>query len=78
MNHFDIQTPVTASPGNLEQTSWVAGGDDTRTGRDDPVNLSLEQAPGDRRLEQIVNAGAAAAEVALGKLDEREPGDPPQ
>ena len=66
---------VGESPAKLEEAPGVAARDHTGPRARDPVELPLEELPGDLRLHQVVDARRSAAEVRLGQIDEPEPRD---
>src|SRR6266851_18325 len=78
MNERHVQTALPTPPGDLEEAARVRRRDHPRAGLDDARELAFEQLARHAGLEEIVDARAAAAEVAVGKLDEPEPGDPAQ
>ena len=61
--------------GDLKVAPGVGGGEDRCAGADDVPDLPDEELFGLLRLGDVVDAGAAAAPVGLGELDELEPGD---
>src|SRR2546428_14163217 len=78
MNERPVQTALPTPPGDLEEATRVRRRDHPRAGLDDARELAFEQLAPHAGLEEIVEARAAAAEVAVGKLDEPGPGDPAQ
>src|SRR3546814_13072850 len=54
--------------GDLRDAAGIAGGDDVRARALDVGDLARLEARGDRRLQQVVGAGRAAAEMALRHL----------
>src|SRR6266446_200231 len=78
MNERHVQTALSTPPGDLEEAARVRRRDHPRAGLDDTRELAFEQLARHAGLEEIVDARAAAAEVAVGKLDEPELGDPAQ
>src|SRR5262249_40128146 len=58
----------------LRQATDIAGGDDLRLGLDDIRKLALEEAAGQLRLQQIIGPCRAAAEMALGHIEDGKPG----
>src|SRR5439155_21557383 len=78
MNERHVQTALPTPPGDLQKATWICRRDHPRAGLDDSRELAFEELACYPGLEEIVDAGAAAAEVAVGKLDEPEPGDPAQ
>ena len=61
--------------GDLKVASGVGGGEDRGAGADDVADLADEELLGLLGLGDVVDAGAAAAPIGLGQLDELEPGD---
>ena len=61
--------------GDLKVAPGVGGGEDRCAGADDVPDLADEEQFGLLGLGDVVDAGAAAAPVGLGELDELEPGD---
>ena len=61
--------------GDLKVAPGVGGGEDRCAGADDVPDLADEELFGLLGLGDIVDAGAAAAPVGLGQLDELEPRD---
>ncbi len=78
MDDLDRCAARAQSLGDLEQAARVTRRHYTRARLDDVGHLAFEQPVGHLRLEHVVDAGAAAAEVALGQLDEREARDAPE
>src|SRR6059036_2872225 len=78
MNERHVQTALATPSGDLQEASGVRGRHDLRPRLDNTSDLELEQLAGHAGLEQVVDAGAAAAEVAVGELHELEPRDPPE
>src|SRR3989442_4623540 len=73
-----VQPAPPTPPGDREEATRVRRRAPPRAGLDDARELAFEQLARHAGLEEIVDARAAAAEVAVGKLDEPEPGDPVQ
>jgi hypothetical protein len=59
---------------DLGEAADIAGGDEVGAGGLDVGDLAVAEADGDFRLEHVVGAGGAAAEVALGGLADGEAG----
>src|SRR5712671_1340818 len=76
MNERHVQTALAAPPGDLEEAARVRRRDHSRSGLGDPGELSIQELARHSGLEEIVDAGAPAAELAVAELDEPEPGDP--
>lgn len=60
---------------DLKGAAGVAADDDIGPRLLDPIDLPIEQLLSRFGMQQIVDPGAAAAEVGLFQLDEPEPGD---
>ena len=60
---------------DLEEAAGVAGGDDGRSGGGDVVELALEEFVGHFGLDEVVDAGAAAAPHGFGEGLEVEAGN---
>src|SRR5437773_8303569 len=73
MDERHVQAALSAALRDLQEAAGVARRDHARAGLDDPRDLQREQLPRQRGLEEVVDARAAAAEVAVAELDEREP-----
>src|SRR5213594_3369804 len=78
MNERHVQTALPTPPGDLEEATRVRRRDHPRAALDDTRELASEQFARHAGFEEIVDARAAAAELAVGKLDQPEPGDPAQ
>src|SRR6266700_4546189 len=50
---------------DLQEAAWVGGGDGVGRCAQDMVSLAFPQLPGWLRLDQVVNARAAAADIGL-------------
>src|SRR5688572_15349067 len=64
----DVQDRLVDDGADLHQASDIAGGDDVGAGRLDVLGLPRLKAPGDFRLQHVVGAGGAAADVSLDRL----------
>ncbi len=60
--------------GQLRDAADIAGGDEVGAGQRDIGELAVAQCRGELRLQQIVGAGGAAAQMAFRHLDHRETG----
>ena len=69
-----LEAAVGESPAELEEAPGFPLATTPAPSRD-PVELPLEELPGDLGLHEVVDAGRSAAEVRLGKLDQPEPRD---
>src|SRR5918996_136339 len=78
MHDLDARVALPEPPRNLKEAPGIPRRHDARAGRENRGDLALEELAGHRRLEKIVDAGAAAAEVALGELDQTQARDAPQ
>src|SRR5215467_1629859 len=68
MNDGHVQTALAAPPGDLEKTARVGRRHHPRAGLGDPRELGVQQPPRHVGLEEVVDAGAAAAELAVAEL----------
>ena len=66
------QLPVAEAVHDLEQATGVAGRDHLGARGLDMLNLAFEEVARHFRLDQVIDARAAAAPRALGKFDEFE------
>jgi len=60
--------------GELRNASDIAGRDEIGAGQRDIGELAVAQGRGELRLQQIVSAGRAAAQMPFRHIDDREPG----
>src|SRR2546423_9432647 len=60
---------------HLEQAARIRARVDLGLGREDVRGLALAERARRLRLDEVVDAGAAAADLLLGRLDELEAGD---
>ena len=75
IQQFDRMNDRDSSSGaDLGHAADIAGGDHLGLGALDVVDLAVEQAPGDLRLDQIVDTGGAAAQMAFRHLADLETG----
>src|SRR5215470_6692632 len=75
MQDLDVEPPLAATPGDLEQAAGIAGDHGPSPGCGNALDLAFAQTTGHVGLEQIVDAGTATAELALPELSQVEPGD---
>src|SRR5262245_19925561 len=75
MKERHVQAALAAAERDLEQAARVRRRDYLGAGLGDPRDLPLQELARHLGLEQIVDAGAAAAEIAVAELHELEPGD---
>src|SRR5262245_66645466 len=78
MEDLDLEALAPTVPRDLHETAGIACDHDARARLADPLDFPPPQLVGDAGLDEVVHAGAAAAEVAVGQLHEREPRNPPQ
>src|SRR5262249_17847352 len=78
MNKRHVQTALATAARDLQQAPRIRGRDHPCAALPDSRELSLEQVARQLRLEQIVDTGAPAAEVAVRQLDEPQPGNAAQ
>src|SRR5438067_10913 len=64
--------------GNLQQAARVCARVDVGLGREDVLRLAVAELARCLRLREVVDAGAAAADLLLSRLDKLEPGDRPE
>src|SRR5262245_55985523 len=64
--------------GDLHEAAGVAADDDLRPGLPDAFDLSAAEVLRDLRLEEVVHAGASAAELAVHELHQLEARHAPQ
>src|SRR5438270_7122632 len=57
---------------DLQDAAWISGCHHFGAARHHRVGLALAEPPRHLRLGEVVSAGAAAAELAVGELDELE------
>src|SRR5262249_49066583 len=60
---------------DLERAARVGAGEEVRPDREDVVHLSGADLLGALRLDQVVDAGASAALISVGNLEQLEPRD---
>lgn len=70
MNDADGERGVAEAVLDLEEATWIAGGDDIGAGGFDVGHLAMEEVIGHFGLNEVVNAGAAAAPGAFRKFHE--------
>ena len=58
---------------DLNHASYIPGSDDIRRNLLKRLDLACQHAPGQLRLQDIVSAGGAAAEMAVNRLADLEP-----
>ena len=75
MHDFDLGAAGGEAVLDLEEAAGVAGGDDGGAGGGNVVELALLEFPGHFGLDEVVDAGAAAAPHRLGQRHEVEAGD---
>src|SRR5262245_39964037 len=78
MDHLYGEALLAALPLDLHEASRIARGQHPRPGFADALDLAARELAGDLWLEEVVDPGAAAAEIALGQVHEREAGDAPE
>src|SRR2546428_2093640 len=76
MQHGSRAAALLETALDLEHASGIGADDGVRSGRDDRVDLAGEQRVRELGLLQVVRAGAAAAHIRLGHLDELQAFDP--
>src|SRR5215813_2157150 len=76
MNDRHVQTALAAPPGDLQEAAWVGRRDHPRPGLGDPRELLVQEIARNARFEKVVDAGAAATELAVAELDQAKAGDP--
>src|SRR5262249_55254563 len=74
MQHLERQSLPARLPRDLGDAAGVARNDDAGPGLADTLDLSPGQLTGNLRLHDIVDAGAAAAELAVRQLHQAEAG----
>src|SRR6202035_1063271 len=62
----------------LHDAAWIAGGHDARSRLADALDLSAPELGGHLGLEEIVDARAPAAEIAVLEVHQGQPRDAPQ
>ena len=75
VSHAEFYASQLCAIDQLQKAAGIAGRDDRGAGALDVLELALQELVGHPRLDEIVDAGAAAAPVALGQFDEPEAGD---
>ena len=70
MNDAQLHPSLFRAIDELQETTGISGGNNFRAGGLDVGEFALQQVIGHFRLNEVVNAGAAAAPVRLGRLDE--------
>ena len=67
MNGGDVEAALAETVLDLEEAAGVAGGDDRGAGGGDVVDFALEKLVGHLGLDEVVDAGAAAAPHRFGE-----------
>src|SRR5438046_8185747 len=78
MNHAQGQSFLDCAVGDLQEAAWVPRGHDWAVCRANVFEFALQKLGGHFRLNQVVNARAAATPGALRELDELEVRNRPQ
>src|SRR6185369_3638942 len=65
MDHLEIEPGLSRVAGDLEEAAWIARGDHARAALADARDLHPPQLLRHGRLREIVDAGAAAAELRV-------------
>ena len=60
MDDAEVQTALFGAVDELKQATRVGGGDDGRAGGEDMAELAVEELAGHLRLDEVIDAGAAA------------------
>ena len=75
LGRLDGGAPLAEQPLDVERAAGVGAGQVAGAGGQHRGGLARADLVGARRLDQVVDAGAAAALVAVGDLDQLQPGD---
>jgi len=74
--HYPLLEPAKSYAGlQLQQATWIGRGDHLDAGRLDRCHLLIEQGQGHVSMQNVVDPGAAAAEVGVCHLDQLQAGN---
>ena len=75
MRDAEVDAVFASAVDDLKEATGISSGDGVHAGGFDSLNFAIEQVVGHFRLNDVVDAGAAAAPGAFGKFDEFQAGD---
>src|SRR5258706_11884550 len=75
MQHLDARIMCAEATGDLEQAAGIARRHDPCARLEDARDFEVEEPACHRGLEHVVDTGAAAAQITVSQLDEREAWD---